>query len=725
MDDARLNNDAPITEPGQDWLGFGELARHLAGAFLRNDLSGGLVVGIEGEWGSGKSSLANLALDMLGKSDNAPSIVRFSPWIVGNRSELLRELFLEFDKVLYNSFPAAGRRSARTLLRRYANSASALAAAGDIAAAAGLPVAGVVSQALKHSASAASNAAAPSLATLNQGLRRHFQSLPRPVVVFIDDIDRLEPNEAVEVLRLVRAVADFPNVGYLLAYDPNNLAKYLQKALGAQDGKAYIEKIVQASFAIPEPMGFDLRSRLAEETRAIFDHANLTPEANDRLERALSCWCSEYISTPRDVVRAANALKLHVTPLADRLDPADGLFIQVIRLHRPQLHNWVQRYLMKKFGSDPNDRHLASKDAAEDGDGAEESTLDEIIGKQGHARLQLLDDLRLHLPQVSIPNSRPPQHYDADAWREFAFEHRLYSRNYFRLYFALSLPAGFLTDEEVSDFLEACSRDREEAVRQFRDRCAETRPQGGNMAQALLSRVLECKEDIAPHRIPDLFAVLGDGMDDFARRLPERPGSPPWLHGDARRVFRLIELLNAGDRLPVLKELFANAASLAWLNAIVRDAIAEHGFAGHRAEPVEQRLLTEEEFECIRIAFLERLERSDAADLKETPFFLSLLYGWHYTGDGKKATAWVRKHSSNDADFIDLIGRMMSKRSIPYGNGTREDYYLARQTLEMFFGSVDAAETRLDEMRYNESIPEEHRMEAEQLFSSIEREAQA
>lgn len=43
MDDARLNNDAPITDPGQDRLGFGELARHLADAFLRNDLSRGLL----------------------------------------------------------------------------------------------------------------------------------------------------------------------------------------------------------------------------------------------------------------------------------------------------------------------------------------------------------------------------------------------------------------------------------------------------------------------------------------------------------------------------------------------------------------------------------------------------------------------------------------------------------------------------------------------------------
>ena len=725
MDNARLNNDAPITEPGQDRLGFGELARHLADVFLRNDLSGGLVVGIEGEWGSGKSSLANLALDMLGKSDNAPSIVRFSPWIVGNRSELLRELFLEFDKVLYNSFPAAGRRSARTLLRRYANSASALAAAGDIAAAAGLPVAGVVSQALKHSASAASNAAAPSLATLNQGLRRHFQSLPRPVVVFIDDIDRLEPHEAVEVLRLVRAVADFPNVGYLLAYDPDNLAKCLENAIRVDNGYAYIEKLVQASFAIPEPMGFDLRSWLTEETKAIFDGADLAPETNERLDRALSCWCAEYILTPRDVVRTANALKLHIAPLADRLDPADGLFVQTIRLHRPELHEWIQRYLMKKFGSDPNDTHLARKDAIESVDGKQESELEKIIDKKGNAQLQFLNELRQHLPQASIPNSETQSAFGAGERQQFVVERRLCSASHFRLYFALSLPAGFLGDEEVSAFLDMCSQDRDAAVRHFRHRCTEDRPQGGNMAEVLLSGILQRTRGISADKIPDLLTVVGDSMDDFARRLPEQPGNPPLLYGDALEVVRLVERLDTGERLPVLKELFANAESLAWLNAIVGDAIIEHGFAGFQEAPVEQRLLNEKEFECIRLSFLERLERVDAADLKGTPFFLSLMYVWHWAGNGERATDWVRRQSRSDADFISLLCQMKSKSRIHDGNGVVANYYLARQTLVMFFGSVDAVETRLDPMRYNVALSEEQRTKAKRLFSSIERESQA
>ncbi|MYE02981.1 MAG: hypothetical protein F4Y03_17225 [Alphaproteobacteria bacterium] len=244
------------------------------------------------------------------------------------------------------------------------------------------------------------------------------------------------------------------------------------------------------------------------------------------------------------------------------------------------------------------------------------------------------------------------------------------------------------------------------------------------MAQVLLSRILERKESISADRIPDLFAVLGDGMDEFARQIPQLPGSPPTLYGDAIEIFRLIQNLKAPKRMEMLTELFANASSLSWLNRIVKDAIVGRGFAGFRVESNEQRLLTEEEFERIRVLFLERLGRADAADLKEIPYFLSLMYGWHWAGGGKEARAWVSREASDSARFADLLRRMMSKKSMSYGNGTKDDYYLARQTLKVFFGSVESVEMRLDDMRHKESLSEELRMEARRLLSSIERESQ-
>jgi predicted KAP-like P-loop ATPase len=64
-------------------------------------------------------------------------------------------------------------------------------------------------------------------------------------LIFIDDLDRLEPKEVSEVLRLIRAVADFPNITYVLSYDPKIIADTVSRALQVEDGEAFLEKIVR------------------------------------------------------------------------------------------------------------------------------------------------------------------------------------------------------------------------------------------------------------------------------------------------------------------------------------------------------------------------------------------------------------------------------------------------------------------------------------------------
>jgi predicted KAP-like P-loop ATPase len=86
-------HDTPLSCTGHDRLGFGEIAHHLATAFLQNDLSQGFVIGVEGAWGSGKSSLVNMTLNELGNKEDGPHVVRFAPWLVGSRNELLIQLF--------------------------------------------------------------------------------------------------------------------------------------------------------------------------------------------------------------------------------------------------------------------------------------------------------------------------------------------------------------------------------------------------------------------------------------------------------------------------------------------------------------------------------------------------------------------------------------------------------------------------------------------------------
>ena len=69
-------------------------------------------------------------------------------------------------------------------------------------------------------------------------------------LVIIDDIDRLSPDEAIEVFKLVKSVGQLSNVIYLLAFD-RQLAERVVQDRFPSEGPHYLEKILQAAFEVP------------------------------------------------------------------------------------------------------------------------------------------------------------------------------------------------------------------------------------------------------------------------------------------------------------------------------------------------------------------------------------------------------------------------------------------------------------------------------------------
>ena len=88
-----MDSDRPITTRAKDRLGFDNLARHIANIVAENEAQDGFVLGIEGEWGSGKSSLLALIKEELEAHNNPPLIMEFKPWLVGSRDKLILEFW--------------------------------------------------------------------------------------------------------------------------------------------------------------------------------------------------------------------------------------------------------------------------------------------------------------------------------------------------------------------------------------------------------------------------------------------------------------------------------------------------------------------------------------------------------------------------------------------------------------------------------------------------------
>jgi predicted KAP-like P-loop ATPase len=97
----------------------------------------------------------------------------------------------------------------------------------------------------------------------------------RRILIVIDDIDRLNPEEIRLLFRVVKAVADFPNVTYLLAFDQEAVSKALTGETQIISGQSYLEKIIQVPFELPLPDEVALRNLLFEKLDAILQD---TPE---------------------------------------------------------------------------------------------------------------------------------------------------------------------------------------------------------------------------------------------------------------------------------------------------------------------------------------------------------------------------------------------------------------------------------------------------------------
>jgi predicted KAP-like P-loop ATPase len=82
-------------------------------------------------------------------------------------------------------------------------------------------------------------------------VQTEFSKLSAPIAVMVDDLDRLTPAELLEMLQLVKANGDFPNLIYLLLCDRPTVERNIQEAAKAASGREYLEKIVQVAFGVP------------------------------------------------------------------------------------------------------------------------------------------------------------------------------------------------------------------------------------------------------------------------------------------------------------------------------------------------------------------------------------------------------------------------------------------------------------------------------------------
>ena len=91
------STDRPIETGEQDLLGRASFSEQLGKAIYEYTGKDGLVIGLFGKWGTGKTSVINMAVNEiteLAKDDeNKPIIMKFAPWNYSDKDNLISMFF--------------------------------------------------------------------------------------------------------------------------------------------------------------------------------------------------------------------------------------------------------------------------------------------------------------------------------------------------------------------------------------------------------------------------------------------------------------------------------------------------------------------------------------------------------------------------------------------------------------------------------------------------------
>ena len=269
-------------------------------------------------------------------------VVRFSPWLIAGRAELAMALFSELARALSERLGNEVKDAFAAVLQRLADFAPVLGAGLDATTTIG--AGRILSSGLQWSQKITSKlSSGPTLDEVRNQLKQALKKVPeRQVLVVIDDLDRLTPSEAVEMVSLVKSLGDLPNVIYLLGYDEKNLARLIKKS-SKVDGYDFLKKIVQYSVHLPPVPSEDLARLLDEDLSKII--GDLSDEDIQRLGYTWTLIFRHYLRTPRDIRLFINAIAVAASRGFEQIDPVDLILIELLRLYDPDVYWWIRQNL--------------------------------------------------------------------------------------------------------------------------------------------------------------------------------------------------------------------------------------------------------------------------------------------------------------------------------------------------------------------------------------------
>lgn len=341
-------DDAPINDSKKDCLNIQKFAKNLTtnmeNYFNDSERKESLTIGINGEWGSGKTSLLNLIENLLNKEDDKKDIkiIRFNPWIYSPHNQLMEQFF---DEII-SSFDDNNDNILKNNLKKYLFKLNKPNLAKAIAITSISMISSNAGKFIEHILKLDSE----ELNLFNIKKEINNQLSIRKVVCMIDDIDRLTYDEINEIFKLIKNVADFNNMVYLIAFDKQIVSKALNQNYG--NGENYLEKIINVPLNIPLITKEEIKKKLMENLKNISEKCNL--KIDHRLNTFLDFrnhGIIYFFKNMRDIKRFINIVEFNIELIKEEINFTDFIVITTIQVFKPDTYEKIKysKYLLVDY----------------------------------------------------------------------------------------------------------------------------------------------------------------------------------------------------------------------------------------------------------------------------------------------------------------------------------------------------------------------------------------
>ena len=683
-----LYPDTSLEDPSKDELGYKGFSKNLAETIENISSDEPFVVGIYGRWGSGKSTVLNFTKHYLKDSeegaDAPPKVIEFNPWWFSGQEDLIQRFLSEMESGLEEE-KDDGRdfEEVREKISGYALKMSKL----PISNLTGLPAEDFLKLVGEEM-----QPPDKTLQEIKEEIGNELKSMNSRVVIMLDDVDRLTSEEIRQMFRLIKSVADFPNVTYVLAFDQEVVVEALEDVQGIS-GEEYLDKIIQLPKHLPIPKEealdilFEQRLR---EIKGVEEDATLfeDPEINkDRLKNVYQEGISPSIETPRDVVRLSNSIATTYSALEENVNFIDLVGIETIRVFNRNLYEEIRnnpseftrgsvvnlgKAMMRKF-SDDEEKGYHERLLSGEVDGVKEPSENEK---------KLLKRL---FPRISKEVDELPVGWSGtdEDWDTAIRRYRIGHSDNFSRYFRQTVPEGQVSNGEIRMLLDV------EEGQEFADILREISEdsQSKGKTKDTIKRLAEHTEEIEGNQ-----AIL-EGVLLIGDELIRQDDSTETLHsGIKNNLTDLVENVfpsNLSESELDIEQSVRDGRSI-YLPAYIFYNWLHTGISPEGKEIVIG----------LSDAFVEKVEKkAEEGTLRDAPDLSRILIMWGERSDSKFRREWADEVTDSNSELLRFVNHFKQRHEF--------SPHIVLEYLDNFV-DINSVETRIREMD-EEALTDEER----------------